>query len=116
MVLNLYFHALNLYRKSCRRLHAVYAASNGNHCAHLSFKPMADPKGQFKCQESEKVPEENRGYVFEDRLERSAELKDEAKKLMEAGDYAEARQTYKRAYRKMLAKKRRREPRWISTQ
>ena len=55
-------------------------------------------KKDFLPQESEKVPEENRGYVFEDRLERSAELKDEAKKLMEAGDYAEARQTYKRAY------------------
>ena len=53
--LNLYFHALNLYRKSCRRLHAVYAASNGNHCAHLSFKPMADPEGKIKCQESAQV-------------------------------------------------------------
>ena len=24
--------------------------------AHLSFKPMADPKGKFKCQESAQVP------------------------------------------------------------
>ena len=31
---------------------AVFAAKNSNHCAHLSFKPMADPKGVVKCQES----------------------------------------------------------------
>jgi len=42
--------------KSCRKLHAVFAAQNSNHCAHLSFKPMADPKGKFKCQESAQVP------------------------------------------------------------
>ena len=43
-------------RKSCRKLHAVFAAKNSNHCAHLSFKPMADPEGKFKCQESAQVP------------------------------------------------------------
>jgi len=42
---------------SCRRLHAVYAATNDNHCAHLSFKPMADPKGKVKCQESAQLQE-----------------------------------------------------------
>mmetsp|Transcript_14319 Transcript_14319/g.33761 ORF Transcript_14319/g.33761 Transcript_14319/m.33761 type:complete len:337 (-) Transcript_14319:238-1248(-) len=41
---------------SCRKLHAVFAAKNSNHCAHLSFKPMADPEGKFKCQESAQVP------------------------------------------------------------
>ena len=43
-------------RSSCRKVHAVFAANNSNHCAHLSFKPMADPKGKFKCQESAQVP------------------------------------------------------------
>ena len=43
-------------RSSCRKVHAVFAAKNSNHCAHLSFKPMADPKGRFKCQESAQVP------------------------------------------------------------
>lgn len=37
---------------SCRKLHAVFAATNSNHCAHLSFKPMADSRGKVKCQES----------------------------------------------------------------
>ena len=35
-------------RQSCRKLHAVFAATNDEHCAHISFKPMADPKGRFK--------------------------------------------------------------------
>jgi len=42
--------------KSCRKQHAVFAAKNSNYCAHLSFKPMADPEGKFKCQESAQVP------------------------------------------------------------
>tara|TARA_B100000795_G_scaffold6161_1_gene4542 strand:+ start:105 stop:470 length:366 start_codon:yes stop_codon:yes gene_type:complete len=29
---------------------------NAHHCAHLSFKPMADPKGKIKCQESAQQP------------------------------------------------------------
>ena len=37
-------------------MHAVFAAENAHHCAHLSFKPMADPKGRVKCQESAQVP------------------------------------------------------------
>ena len=37
-------------------MHAVFAAENAHHCAHLSFKPMADPKGKVKCQESAQVP------------------------------------------------------------
>ena len=44
------------HRQSCRKLHAVFAAENAHHCAHLSFKPMADPKGRVKCQESAQVP------------------------------------------------------------
>ena len=35
----------------------MYAATNDNHCAHLSFKPMADPKGKVKCQESAQLQE-----------------------------------------------------------
>lgn len=42
--------------KSCRKLHAVFAVDNAHHCAHLSFKPMADPKGKIKCQESAQQP------------------------------------------------------------
>lgn len=36
----------------CRALHGVFAASNTDHCAHISFEPMADPQGNVKCQES----------------------------------------------------------------
>jgi len=42
--------------QSCRKLHAVFASDNAHHCAHLSFKPMADPKGKVKCQESAQLP------------------------------------------------------------
>lgn len=42
--------------QSCRKFHAVFASTNADHCAHTSFKPMADPKGLFKCQESAQVP------------------------------------------------------------
>ena len=44
------------HRQSCRKLHAVFAAENAHHCAHLSFKPMADPEGKVKCQESAQIP------------------------------------------------------------
>jgi len=48
-----------LYRdgntQGCRWLHAVFASTNANHCAHLSFKPMADPRGRVKCQVSEQL-------------------------------------------------------------
>jgi hypothetical protein len=42
----------------CRALHAVFAATNPlNHCAHLSFAPLADPHGNIKCQSSKgKLP------------------------------------------------------------
>ena len=43
------------HRQPCRKLHAVFAATNDKHCAHISFTPMADPKGNFKCQESAEV-------------------------------------------------------------
>ena len=36
-------------------MHAVFASKNANHCAHLSFKPMADPRGRVKCQVSEQL-------------------------------------------------------------
>lgn len=46
----------NLYVDSntqgCRYLHAVFAADNPVHCAHLSFIPAEDPKGNIKCQTS----------------------------------------------------------------
>ena len=44
--------AARAHRKSCRKLHAEFAATNAHHCAHLSFKPMADPTGKVKCQKS----------------------------------------------------------------
>ena len=43
------------HRQSCRRLHAVFAATNDKHCEHISFKSMADHNGKFKCQESAQV-------------------------------------------------------------
>ena len=45
-----------VHRHACRKLHAVFAAENAHHCAHLSFKPMADPEGKVKCQESAQIP------------------------------------------------------------
>ena len=37
---------------SCRLLHSFLASINPDHCAHISFLPMADPKGRVKCQVS----------------------------------------------------------------
>merc|ERR1711865_1012826 len=37
---------------SCRYLHTVFAATNTNHCAHISLIPAEDPKGNIKCQTS----------------------------------------------------------------
>jgi len=35
----------------CRVLHASFAETNPeNHCPHISFAPMEDPKGRVKCQ------------------------------------------------------------------
>jgi hypothetical protein len=43
--------------QGCRALHAAFAATNPvMHCAHLSFTPLADPRGRFKCQTSKKTP------------------------------------------------------------
>jgi len=39
----------------CRVLHAVFAETNPNHCAHISFEPQEDPNGHVKCQESKMV-------------------------------------------------------------
>jgi hypothetical protein len=56
----------------CRALHAVFAATNPvNHCAHLSFAPLADPHGNIKCQSSKgKLPSslftENELQMFRD--------------------------------------------------
>jgi len=38
--------------RSCRVLHAVFASTNPDHCNHISFAPLADPSGKFKCQET----------------------------------------------------------------
>jgi hypothetical protein len=39
--------------QGCRALHAVFAATNPvNHCAHISYAPLEDPKGNTKCQSS----------------------------------------------------------------
>ena len=48
--------AVRARRQSCRKIHAVFAVDNAHHCAHLSFKPMADPKGKVKCQKSKQLP------------------------------------------------------------
>ena len=41
--------------QGCRYLHSVFAATNPFHCAHLSFLPAKDPKGNFKCQTSANI-------------------------------------------------------------
>ena len=72
------------HRQSCRKLHAVFAAENAHHCAHLSFKPMADPKGKVKCQESAQLSVSD---LFSDDL--FAKLADFAVKLgFEPDQYA----------------------------
>ena len=39
--------------QGCRALHAAFAETNPTqHCAHLSFPPLADPQGNIKCQTS----------------------------------------------------------------
>ena len=45
-------HGFDGYDKGCRLLHAAFAIENPDHCAHVSFAPMADPKGRIKCQAS----------------------------------------------------------------
>lgn len=44
---------------SCRNLHVVLASMNADHCPHLSFIPLADKKGQFKCQTSANIKPED---------------------------------------------------------
>jgi hypothetical protein len=40
----------------CRALHGAFAQTNPTgHCAHISFPPLADPMGRFKCQVSKQV-------------------------------------------------------------
>uniref|UniRef100_A0A7S3L903 Uncharacterized protein n=1 Tax=Amphora coffeiformis TaxID=265554 RepID=A0A7S3L903_9STRA len=36
--------------QGCRFLHSVFARTNPNHCPHISFAPVEDSKGAFKCQ------------------------------------------------------------------
>ena len=36
--------------QGCRTIHAAFAATNPDHCAHLSFAPLEDPNGNIKCQ------------------------------------------------------------------
>ncbi|KAJ8613010.1 hypothetical protein CTAYLR_004055 [Chrysophaeum taylorii] len=39
--------------EACRDLHGVFARDDPeNHCPHISFEPMVDPKGRIKCQNS----------------------------------------------------------------
>jgi hypothetical protein len=51
------FNYIDGNSQGCRALHAAFAFTNPvNHCAHLSFTPLADPRGRFKCQTSQKTP------------------------------------------------------------
>lgn len=43
------------YDFGCRALHAVFAAKNPTHCAHISFIPLEDPNGDIKCQVSKRT-------------------------------------------------------------
>ena len=47
-----YFDSNN---QGCRIVHAVFAATNSDHCAHISLDPAEDSKGNIKCQVSENV-------------------------------------------------------------
>jgi len=42
---------------SCRTLHGAFAATNSNHCPHMSFAPRYDNECNRKCQETK-----NRSY------------------------------------------------------
>ena len=42
---------------SCRLLHSFLATFDTDHCAHVSFLPMADPSGSIKCQSSKRMRE-----------------------------------------------------------
>ena len=39
----------------CRKLHAVFAGFNDEHCPHLSFIPIEDVNGKIKCQTSQNL-------------------------------------------------------------
>jgi hypothetical protein len=43
------------YSQGCRALHAAFASQNAVHCAHISFAPEEDPKGNIKCQDSAEI-------------------------------------------------------------
>ena len=55
----------------CRMLHAAFARDNPNHCAHVSFAPMADPNSKIKCQDEEHGGPRFRGteYWNDDEIE-----------------------------------------------
>lgn len=63
-----------------------------------SWDEMDYDDRDFLPQETEACPEENRAYVFEDRLERAEELRVEANALMKKLEFVAARLTYRRAY------------------
>ena len=42
---------------SCRTLHGAFAATNSDHCPHMSFAPQYDNQCKLKCQETK-----NRSY------------------------------------------------------
>lgn len=37
---------------ACRTLHSIFARRNSDHCPHISFIPLPDKNGDFKCQQS----------------------------------------------------------------
>lgn len=51
--------------RGCRYLHAVFANVNPAHCAHISFAPMADADGRFKCQQSKNLSLDHNGKFGE---------------------------------------------------
>lgn len=48
-------HYIDGNTQGCRMLHAVFAVDNAHHCAHISFEPMQDPGGLYKCQTSAQI-------------------------------------------------------------
>jgi hypothetical protein len=46
--------------RGCRVLHSTFVNVNPtDHCAHLAFEPIPDPKGRIKCQESAEIEVED---------------------------------------------------------
>lgn len=71
----------------CRAMHAVFAAKNSHHCAHLSFEPQEDASGQIKCQK----PSGKKSLDYFD----AEDLEDFRDFLEEKGSFIEDRIGYK---------------------